>query len=269
MVLTATFSPDCLCTMLAVWNPPAPWSNLMMQLRDELEYLQPFAPDELPELAGGWEQKELTAGGHKFRIIRPAAPDALLDTPETLAAHESYGYMPYWGYLWPAAFDLCAALAAADLPKGIRTLEIGAGIGLAGLGALAEGLDVVFSDYDRTSVRLALTNAVLNGFPDAQGVYLDWHHPPDCQFPLILGCEVIYEQANHGPILDVLDRMLAPDGECWLADPRRHTADKFVALAKDRGYDLTCQSRPHRPYDTSATMTIDMTTDIWILRKNK
>ena len=57
----------------------------------------------------------------------------------------------------------------------------------------------------------ALTNAVLNGFPDAQGIYLDWHHPPDSQFPLILGCEVIYEQGNHGPILDVLDHMLAYD----------------------------------------------------------
>lgn len=245
----------------------APWSHRMTHLRDELEYLQPFAPDELPELAGGWEQKELTAGGHKFRIIRPAAPDALLDTPETLAAHESYGYMPYWGYLWPAAFDMCTALAAANFPKGLSTLEIGAGIGLAGLGALAQGLDVVFSDYDRTSVRLAITNAVLNGFPDARGVYLDWNHPPDRQFPLVLGCEVIYEQGNHGPILDVLDRMLAPDGECWLADPRRHTADKFVSLASARGWNLTCQSRRHEPYDTSARLTTDMTTDIWILRK--
>lgn len=238
-----------------------------MELRDELEYLQPFPPDDLPELAGGWEQKELTAGGQKFRVIRPAQPDALLDTAETLAAHASYGYMPYWGYLWPAAFDMCTAISTVDFPKGLRTLEIGAGIGLAGLGALARGLDVVFSDYDRTSVRLALTNAVLNGYPQAQGIYLDWNHPPTAQFPLILGCEVIYEQGNHGPILDVLDHMLAPDGQCWLADPRRHTAEKFVALARSRGYELTCQSETHRPYDTSASLAVDMTTDIWILRK--
>ncbi len=235
----------------------------MMPLRPELEYLEPYPADELPDLAGGWEQRELTAGGHKFRVIRPAQPDALLDTPETLAAHESHGYMPYWGYVWPTAFDMVTALLATDLPKGLPTLEIGAGVGLAGLGALVCGLNVVFSDYDRTSVRIALTNATLNGFPEAQGVYLDWRRPPDTQFPLILGCDVIYEKTNHSLILDVLDHMLAADGQCWLADPGRHTADEFVALAKTRGYELERRIEPRQPFATRP----DGTTDIWILRK--
>lgn len=234
----------------------------------DLEYLQPFPPDELPQLAGGWEQRELKAGDRTFRIIRPAQPDALLDTAETLAAHASHGYMPYWGYLWPSTFDMCAALQTADFPTGLPTLELGAGIGLAGIYALTRGLDVTFSDYDRTSVRLALTNATLNGFPNARGIYLDWRDPPAAQFPLILGCEVIYEEGNHGPILDVLDKLLAPDGECWLADPRRHTADKFVERAKSRGFSLTSHPYQHEPYDTSAATTVDFVTDIWILKKS-
>ena len=232
-----------------------------MQLRAELEYLEPFSPDCLPDLAGGWEHKDLTVSGQKFRLIRPAQPDALLDTPETLAAHAADGYMPYWGYLWPTAFDMVSALLAADLPDGWPTLELGAGIGFAGLGGLARGLDVVFSDYDRTSVRLALTNAVLNGFPDAQGIFLDWRDPPDSQFPLILGCDVIYERTNHGPILDVLDQMLAADGECWLADPGRHQSDEFVALAKSRGYNVGCRHEPRQPFATRP----DGITDIWVL----
>ena len=235
----------------------------MMQLRTELEYLQPFPPDALPALAGDWEQKELSIEARKFRVIRPANPDALLDTPETLAAHEADGYMPYWGYVWPTAYDMGLAVLQSEFPKGLPTLEIGAGIGLAGLAALAHGLDVVFSDYDRTSVRLALTNAVLNGYPQAQGVFLDWRHPPDTQFPLILGCDIIYEKGNHSPILGLLDVMLAQNGECWLADPGRHSADDFVALARSRNFTVGHQQIPRQPYATRP----DGITDIWILRK--
>src|SRR6476646_4335659 len=104
-----------------------------------LEYLKPFPAESLPELAGGWEHKELTVAGHKFRLICPAKPDALLDTPETLAAHQADGYMPYWGYLWPTALDMVHALLTSDFPNGLPTLEIGAGIGLAGIGGLARG----------------------------------------------------------------------------------------------------------------------------------
>lgn len=235
----------------------------------QLEYLQPFSPDELPELAGGWEQRELKAGGSIFKIIRPAQPDRLLDTKETLAAHEAHGYMPYWGYLWPSTFDICAVLQQATFPAGTPALELGAGIGLVGIYAMTRGLDVIFSDYDRTSVRLALTNAALNGFPNARGIYLDWRDPPDAQFPMILGCEVIYEQSNHAPILNVLDKMLTPDGECWLADPRRHTADMFISLAKSRGYQLIQHPHQHEPYDTSANVEVDFTTDVWVLTKSR
>ena len=236
---------------------------LIMQLRPELEYLQPFPPDELPELAGDWEQRELSIEHHKFRVIRPANPDALLDTAETLAAHEADGYMPYWGYLWPTAFDMGLEVLNSDLPKGLPTLEIGAGIGFAGLAGLSKGIDVVFSDYDRTSVRLALTNAVLNGFPDAQGVFLDWRHPPATQFPLILGCDIIYERANHAPIIGLLDVMLAPEGEAWFADPGRHQADEFVELDKSRNYEVSRRQVPRQPYVTRP----DGVTDIWILQK--
>lgn len=229
-----------------------------------LEYLTPYPINGLPEIAGGWEQKDVTIADRTFRLIRPADPDALLDDPEVLKANVADNYMPYWGYLWPAALEMAKAILSAGFPEGTRTLEVGAGIGLAGLAGLAAGLDVVFTDYDRTSVRLALSNAVLNGFSEAQGAFLDWRHAPDVQFPLILGCEVIYEKANHDPILNVLDHMLEPDGACWLADPGRHTVDQFLSLAKSRGYRYEQRQVERENFRGRPSGT----TDIWIVRKN-
>ena len=53
--------------------------------------------------------------------------------------------MPYWAYLWPGAYLLAEAVMQEPGPKVSGTcqrfdaLEIGCGLGLAGLGALARG----------------------------------------------------------------------------------------------------------------------------------
>lgn len=230
---------------------------------ETLEFLTPYAADDLPEISGGWEQKDFTVSEHVFRLIRPANPDALLDDPEVIKANVADNYMPYWGYLWPTSLDMAKAILAAKLPAGLPTLEVGAGIGLAGLAGLVAGLNVVFTDYDRMSVRLALSNAVLNGYHEARGAFLDWRQAPDIEFPLIFGCDVVYEKANHEPILNVLDHMLSADGECWLADPGRHTIDAFVALAKSRKFNVERRQVVREPFPTRpAGMT-----DIWVLKK--
>lgn len=229
----------------------------------EWEFLSEYSPDELPVLAGGWKQQDFLVGQTKFRLIRPADPDLLLDTPETLEAHASYGYMPYWGYLWPTSLDMARYILDSNIPAGVATLEIGAGIGLAGLAGLARGWDVTFSDYDRMSVQLALTNARLNGFSNFQGAFLDWRTPPEGEFPLILGCDIIYENQNHELVLNVLDHLLAGDGECWLADPQRHQSERFVALAKSRNYLVEKRQVTREPFPTRPAGI----TDIWVVRK--
>jgi predicted nicotinamide N-methyase len=131
------------------------------------------------------------------------------------------------------------------------------------LAALAVGLDVVFSDYERKSVRLALANAVQNGWPQARGLFLDWRQPLDWQFPLILGGDVIYEKQNHALVLDVIEKMLAPEGEAWLADPDRHQTPAFVELAKRRGFQLDRRRLVRQPVPGRP----DGPTNLWIVRR--
>lgn len=228
-----------------------------------LEYLTPFAAGELPTIPGGWGERDYTVCDRTFRLTAPAIPDQLLDDPAVIERHNADGYMPYWGYLWPTALEMAQALLTEKLPAGLPVLEIGAGLGLAGIAGLAAGLDVLISDYDRVSVQIALGNAHRNGFPDARGIFLDWREPPALKFPLILGCDVIYERRNHAPILSLCDAMLEPDGVCWLADAGRHQAPEFVALAKERGFKVELRQIPRLPFPTRPAGV----TDLYLVRR--
>jgi predicted nicotinamide N-methyase len=115
-------------------------------------------------------------------------------------------------------------------------LELGAGVGLVGLAGLAKGLRVTLTDYQAPALLASAANARLNGFTQFETRLLDWHAPESKPYPILLGCEVIYERAIHGPILDVLDRMLAPGGIAWLGDPGRSHVPAFLEEARRRGY---------------------------------
>lgn len=43
---------------------------------------------------------------------------------------------------------------------------------------------------------------------------------------------------NNLPLLNLIEQMLEPDGECWLGDGGRSAAVKFWSLAQERGYDV-------------------------------
>jgi predicted nicotinamide N-methyase len=212
---------------------------------------------------GGWTFREVVLAGTRIKLTLPAAPDAFLDDPDVLASHARDGYMPYWGYLWPTSLDLARHILECEWPAGLECLEIGAGIGLSGLAALAAGLRVTFSDYEPRAVELALHNSRLNGFEKASGYVLDWRRPPNRTYSLILGCDVIYEKPNHAPILDLLEAMLARDGECWLADPGRHQADAFVAELRRRPFQFQCRPIRREPFPSRP----DGVTNVWVIRR--
>lgn len=198
----------------------------------------PPPPAGLPEIPGGWTERTWNLEGRDFRVTLPAAPDAFLDDPAVHAAHEQTEYMPYWAYLWPSALHMARRIRCADWPTDAEILELGAGIGLVGLAALSRGNPVTFSDYEPQAVQLSLHNARQNHLADrASGEVFDWRQPLAKQFPIILGCEVIYEDRNHEPILKLLQSMLAPGGVAWFGDGGRWRAERFSRLLPDYGFD--------------------------------
>lgn len=220
---------------------------------------------ELPAIPGGWDSRVYEVAGRKFDLVQPKRPDDFLDDPDVNARHVADDYMPYWSYLWPTSLEVGQLLLSRSWPAGLETLEIGSGIGLTGVIALAAGLKVTFSDYDEESLTLAAFNARRNGFPNPVTRVLDWRRLPEgITYPFILGCEVIYERRNHQPIINLLERMLAPGGEAWIGDPGRHTAHLFVADAKAAGFRCEETAVPRIPFPERP----DGFTSVWKLSRS-
>ena len=186
--------------------------------------------------------------GRAIRLVRPADPDRLLDDPLVLDWNRRDNYMPYWAYLWPAAYLLAEAVLTEHWPEpgpagsSLHALEIGCGLGLPGLAALAKGLQVLFTDYDRAPLEFVARSAAENRVDPARFAVrvLDWRDLPGEQFSVILGADVIYEAQLVPLVANLLAKLLAPGGLGLIATPIRVTAQAFPAALASVG--LSCRA---------------------------
>jgi predicted nicotinamide N-methyase len=177
--------------------------------------------------------------GAALRLTIPADPNSVLDSH--IAALTASGSAdddelpdPYWATLWSAATPTAEAVLRAPWPPHATVLELGCGVGLAGLAALVRGWQVTFSDCNPQAIEVALENARQNGFPQAQGRLLDWRDPPTASYDVLLASDVLYQRQNHDGLLQTIDQLMAPQGLCWIGDPGRLVARKFYQAAGDR-----------------------------------
>ncbi len=178
-----------------------------------------------------------------FIISRPDQSDRLLEHPAVKSLFIGHNYLPYWADLWPAARMLAKVILREPGLAGQKALEVGCGLGLPGIAALAAGLHVTFSDCDATALRFAADNARLNGFHDFETLVVDWREPPSgLAFPVVLASDLIYELANVEPVVCLLGRVMAPGGICLLTDQDRVPSYEFRQALSRRGLSYTTQA---------------------------
>jgi predicted nicotinamide N-methyase len=197
-----------------------------------------------PEAVAETVRETVRVGGRTFLIERPADSDRVLDHPWCHSAYVADDYVPYWPTLWPSARMLAEAVLREPwehAPQPMRVLEIGCGLGLAGCACLARGLEVTFSDVDVTALAFAERNARLNGFSRGfRTLPLDFRSPPgDEAFDVVIGSDLMYEERLVGPLVALLDAVLAPGGLCLIADPDRRSARPFRWKLHQAGYHAT------------------------------
>jgi predicted nicotinamide N-methyase len=195
-----------------------------------------------PETVAETVRETVFVGDHTFLIDRPADGDRLLDHPWCRSAYAADEYVPYWPTLWPSARMLAKAILRepwGEHERPLEVLEVGCGLGLAGVACLARGLSVTFSDVDVTALTFAARNARLNGFSrDFRTLPLDLRAPPaDERFSVVIGSDLMYEERLVDPLVNLLDAVLEPGGVCLIADPDRLPARSFRWKLLQAGYD--------------------------------
>lgn len=146
---------------------------------------------------------------------------------------------PVWLYLWPSGRALARVVADQESLSGRRTLELGAGIGAAGLAAAARGADVVLSDREPEALALLTRNRDRNHL-SAQVVGLDFTKPPKDlgQFDLILASDVFYGDGMMAGVLRFLRQHLTPEGLALITDPMRVQPSGVSGAARLHGLEV-------------------------------
>lgn len=199
-------------------------------------------PETPVDALGALVREQVVIDDYTFLLYRPDESDRLLDHPAVRAAFAADEYLPYWADLWPAARMLAKVIVRESWPSGLEALEVGCGLGLPGIAALARGLRVIFSDYDATALRFAADNARANGYADFRTLQLDWRHPPaDLRVPVVLASDLIYELRNVTPLVGLIKHVLQPDGVCLLTDQDRVPSHVLRETLTTEGLEYSTQ----------------------------
>ncbi|KAJ1620495.1 hypothetical protein T492DRAFT_1077587 [Pavlovales sp. CCMP2436] len=159
--------------------------------------------------------------------------------------------------VWPAAVIMSQWLwNFPHLVRGRRVLELGAGMGLAGLAAMhCEAESVLLTDLDTKAILHMRTNLVQNAPPAgtcAEATNLDWARPPDRDAELeaecahsparrvllegadvVLAADIVNAAGLSELVYEMLVRYLSASGDFFMVCPKpchRHTVDRLRTL---------------------------------------
>lgn len=154
---------------------------------------------------------------------------------------------PFWVKIWEAAVVLADFMAGLPQEPGEKVLEIGAGLGVAGIVASSFGHSLTITDYQDEILDFVRVSAAVNGCERIDSAKLDWLDPTDIgRFHTIIGAEVLFHPKFFEPLLNVLRKCLAPGGRIFLAhDARRKSLAGFLPLC-EKEYQIGMQKKRFR-----------------------
>lgn len=231
--------------------------------------------------------------GREFSFTRIADPDRVLDQVaeaedrrEKLTGHRVGEplHLPYWAELWDSALGLGQFLIkryasvdrssangvetikhATPLPSPLRVLDLGCGMGLAGMVAASIGCEVTFADLEPPALLFARYNA-LGVAPRARvrGRQLDWRTARlPWRFDVILGADILYERSQWEFLEPFWRAHLAPGGLVLLGEPGRQTGHMFVDWigsypwnVRHHSENVETRSTPIRLLELTATLPL-------------
>ncbi|MDH3329188.1 MAG: protein N-lysine methyltransferase family protein [Desulfobulbaceae bacterium] len=183
----------------------------------------------------------LQFGGIRLNLLTVSDLEQLLDGKDAL---KNVSDFPFWVKLWEAAIVLAQFLAGQKYSDNASLIELGAGLGVPGLVAAAAGCPVTLTDYEDLILDFERVSAAASGLDNVAFEILDWKNPPELkQYDIIAGAEILFREEFFEPLLNVMRRLLKPDGVIYLAhDIKRKSLKPFLQMAEAE-YNIAASRR--------------------------
>lgn len=200
----------------------ASWEKRLLQVREKLPLVE----------------VNLSLQNRDWQITTAPDQNAVFKIAEDID-HFPYGYL-----LWESAIGLARFIEAEpSRVAGKRVLELGTGLGLAGMVARSLGAEVWQTDHLPGVLAVARYNAQEN---EIKGIhqFLDewrtWKHTE--QYDVLLGADILYEKQIQFALEHVFRTALSPQGILLLSDPQRAQSFTFIAELENRGWRFTLET---------------------------
>jgi len=183
------------------------------------------------KLPGRPVRLDLPVGSARVSLLVPTDTD-----------DETGSRLSMWWGLTTSEIALAEHLSNRRDIRDLAIVELGCGLGLAGVVAACRGASVTFTDFEDRALQYSQAHAELNGVPSdrCRFVRVDWSEPPDIgPFDLVLGAEVAYDYFFHDDLIRLVDRWVAPAGHLLLADRKRLVVDRALGRLVSRGFRAT------------------------------
>lgn len=144
---------------------------------------------------------------------------------------------PIFGQLWPAGCLLAEIVDRMDL-RGLKILEVGCGLALAGIVAHGKGFDVTVSDYHPAAEVFLKHNLELNSMNSLKYIEANWSKVYESlgTFDMIIGSDLLYDREHPELLASFIVRHLSDDGRVIITDPGRQNYRKFSKAMEERGF---------------------------------
>lgn len=186
-------------------------------------------------------------GDTTVQLVHPRSAEDLINEAD-FAQDER---LPYWADVWPSAVAMARVLPQLA-PRPARALELGCGLGLVTIAALALRHDVTATDYYTDALLFTRRNALANTGREPRTAIADWRAWPDSlgKFDLVLASDVLYERPYAPLVASVIANAMTSDGTALVADPGRVAINEFLRECGARG--LQVSERTRVPFEDGA-----------------
>jgi predicted nicotinamide N-methyase len=156
---------------------------------------------------------------------------------------------PIFGVIWPSSLVLAHFLFDYEVGSK-RVLEVGCGIAITSLLLNKLGDDITATDYHPETEKFLERNALLNEGSAIAFERTDWSDKNDNLglFDLIIGSDLLYEDAHIDLLASFLERHSKPTCEVILVDPGRGRKNKLSSRMIGFGFTSTHLKPGHTDY---------------------